>query len=62
MSRHHLKELGEQLDNGEAGLIVVGVTDVGSRVEQAMTKAQKVERKELKADSAEIEADAKAAS
>ena len=62
MSRHDLKELGEQLDDGEAGLIVVGVTDVGSRVEQAMTKAQKIERKELKADSAEIEADAKSAS
>src|SRR6187431_3651078 len=42
MSRHDLKEFGEQLDNGEAGLIVVGVTDVGSRIEQAMTKAQKV--------------------
>ena len=62
MSRHDLKELGEQLDNGEAGLIVVGVTDVGSRIEQAMTKAQKVEQKELKADNAEIEADAKSAS
>src|SRR6187200_2886972 len=59
MSRHDLKELGEQLDNGEAGLIVVGVTDVGSRIEQAMTKAQKVEQKELKADNAEIEADAR---
>jgi uncharacterized membrane protein len=62
MSRHDLKELGEQLDNGEAGLIVVGVTDVGSRIEQAMKKAQTIEQKELKADSAEIEADAKSAS
>jgi uncharacterized membrane protein len=62
MSRHDLKELGEQLDNGEAGLIVVGVTDVGSRIEQAMKKAEKVEKKELKADNAEIEADAKSAS
>jgi uncharacterized membrane protein len=62
MSRHDLKELGEQLDNGEAGLIVVGVTDVGSRIEQAMKKAEKVEQKELKADNAEIEADAKSAS
>ena len=60
MSRHDLKELGEQLDDGEAGLIVVGVTDVGSRIEQAMTKAQKIERKELQADPAEIERDATA--
>ncbi|HEY9376742.1 MAG TPA: hypothetical protein VIQ02_06570, partial [Jiangellaceae bacterium] len=33
MSRHDLKELGEHLDAGQAGLIVVGVEDVGARVE-----------------------------
>ncbi len=58
MSRHDLKELGEELDAGEAGLIVVGVSDMGSKIEKAMTKAQKVEAKELKADTAAIEADA----
>jgi uncharacterized membrane protein len=62
MSRHDLKELGEQLDNGQAGLLVVGVADVGSRIEAAMKKAEKVEKKEMKADNAAIEADAKAAS
>ena len=58
MSRKDLKELGEQLDAGQAGLIVVGVEDVGARIEQAMKKAEKLEKKELKADNAAIEADA----
>jgi Protein of unknown function (DUF1269) len=61
MSRHDLKELGEHLDAGQAGLIVVGVSDMGSKIERAMKKAKKVEAKELKADTAEIEADAKSA-
>jgi uncharacterized membrane protein len=58
MSRHDLKELGEELDAGEAGLVVVCVSDMGSKIEKAMAKAQKVEAKELKADTAAIEADA----
>jgi uncharacterized membrane protein len=61
MSRHDLKELGEQLDEGQAGLVVVGVSDMGAKIEHAMKKARKVEAKELKADTADIEADAAAA-
>jgi uncharacterized membrane protein len=61
MSRHDLKELGEQLDEGQAGLVVVGVADMESRVDEAMKKAEKVEKKQLKADNAAIEADAKEA-
>jgi len=61
MSRHDLKELGEHLDAGQAGLVVVGVSDMGAKIEQAMKKANKVETKKLKADTAEIEADAKSA-
>ena len=49
MSRNDLKELGEQLDAGQAGLIVVGVADMGA----------KIEAKQLKADEKAIEADAK---
>src|SRR5881392_2016636 len=59
MSRHDLKELGEHLDAGQAGLVVVGVSDMGAKIERAMKKAEKVESKQLKADTAEIEADAK---
>ncbi len=61
MSRHDIKELGEHLDAGQAGLVVVGVSDMGAKIERAMKKARKVEAKELKADTAEIEADAKSA-
>ena len=61
MSRHDLKELGEHLDAGQAGLVVVGVSDMGAKIERAMKKAKKVETKELKADTADLEADAKAA-
>ena len=59
MSRHDLKELGEHLDKGQAGLIVVGVSDVEAKIQSAMKNAEKVEKKELKADNAAIEADAK---
>ena len=58
MSRSDLKDLGEGLDDGEAGLIVVGVADTAARIEEAMKKAEKVQRKEMKVDTAELEADA----
>src|SRR3954454_11230201 len=62
MSRKDLKELGEQLDEGQAGLVVVAVSDMGAKVEHAMKHATKVEAKEMKADADLIEADAKDAS
>jgi uncharacterized membrane protein len=61
MSRHDLKELGEHLDTGTAGLVVVAVSDMGAKVEQAMKRAAKLQQKELKADTAEIERDATSA-
>jgi len=61
MSRSDLKELGEGLDEGEAGLVVVAVADMEAKVEKALKHAQKVEAKELKADEKAIEAEAKAA-
>src|SRR3954464_329460 len=61
MSRHDLKELGEHLDNGTAGLVVVAVSDMGAKVEQAMERAAKLEQKQLEADTAEIERDAASA-
>jgi uncharacterized membrane protein len=61
MSRHDLKELGEHLDAGQAGLIVVGVSDMGAKIERAMRRAEKVRAKHLKADTAAIERDAKTA-
>jgi len=61
MSRHDLKELGEHLDKGSAGLVVVAVSDMGAKVEAAMKRAEKLEKKELKADADAIEKDAGAA-
>ena len=59
MSRDDLKELGESLDAGEAGLVVVGVTDMEARIEESMRHADKLEKKQLKADVEAIERDAK---
>ena len=61
MSRKDLKELGEHLDAGQAGLVVVAVSDMGAEVERAMKQARKVEARQLEADTAAIEADAKSA-
>jgi uncharacterized membrane protein len=58
MSRSDLKELGEELDAGQAGLVVVGVSDMGAKIEAAMKRANKVEAKQLEADTAALEADA----
>jgi uncharacterized membrane protein len=61
MSRGDLKELGEHLDAGQAGLVVVGVSDMGAKIEQAMGNAEKVQTRQLKADTDQIERDARAA-
>jgi len=61
MSRKDLKELGEHLDSGQAGLVVVAVSDMEAKVERAMKQARKIEARQLKADTAAIEADAQSA-
>src|SRR3954470_8371549 len=58
MSRHDLKELGEHLDAGQAGLVVVAVADMGAKVEAAMERATQLQQKQLEADIAELERDA----
>src|SRR5690348_9290369 len=50
MSRRDLKELGEHLDAGQAGLVVVAVSDMGAKVEKAMRRAEKLETRQLKVD------------
>jgi hypothetical protein len=61
MSRGDLKELGEYLDEGQAGLVVVGVAEMEDDIKRSMEKADKVETREIKADATDIEKDAKAA-
>jgi uncharacterized membrane protein len=55
MSRSDLKDLGELLDAGQSGLVVVAATDVEARVDAALKRADKVTKKQLKADQKEIE-------
>ncbi len=62
LSRKDLKDLGEQLDAGTAGLVVVGVSDMEAKVKEAMKRAEKLEEKKLNADTAQLEVDAKEAS
>ncbi len=61
MKRHDLKELGEQLDEGQAGLVVVAASNIESKVRHAMARADKVAEKQLKADLKELEKEAKEA-
>jgi hypothetical protein len=41
--------------------VVVAVSDMGAKVQRAMKRAEKLEEKQLKADTEELERDAKAA-
>lgn len=62
MSRSDLKDLGDMLDTGQAGLVVIAATDMGQRVADALSDAQKVVNKEIKADQKELDKEVKEAS
>lgn len=62
MSRSDLKDLGDMLDAGQAGLVVIAATDMGQRVADAMSDAQKVVNREIKADQKELDKEVKEAS
>jgi uncharacterized membrane protein len=55
MSRSDLKDLGELLDEGHSGLVVIAATDLESRIESAINRAAKVTKKPLKADQKQLE-------
>jgi hypothetical protein len=55
MNRGDLKELGEALDKGEYGLIVIAVTDVSARVNEAISSAKHIVKKDLKANKKELD-------
>ena len=55
MSRSDLKELGEELDVGEAALIVAAASDMGAKVESALKKAEKIMKKEARIESRELQ-------
>jgi uncharacterized membrane protein len=47
MSRSEARELGDFIDPGQAGLVVVGESKVEQAIERAVTKAEKQTAKEL---------------
>lgn len=55
LSRADLKSLGELLDEGESGLVVVAAMDIQAEVEKEIRRAEKVARAELKADEKALE-------
>lgn len=61
LRRADLKDLGELLDDGHSGLLVVAASDLGDRVERAIRHASGLTRKQLTADEALVEKDIDAA-
>jgi uncharacterized membrane protein len=61
LKRADLKDLGELLDEGHSGLVVVAASDLGDRVEHVMRRAGKLTRKQLKADEQAVAKDIEAA-
>ena len=55
MSRADMKELGELLDDGQAGLVVVGKSRVGEQLDKDLSNAEKSVEREIDADSDELE-------
>lgn len=50
MKRSDLKDLGDLLDNGKSGLVVVAATDLEAKVNAAITHAKKRAMAQLRAD------------
>jgi uncharacterized membrane protein len=61
LKRADLKDLGELLDEGHSGLVVVAASDLGDRVEHVMRRAGKLTRKPLRADETAVAHDIEAA-
>jgi len=57
MKRADLKNLGELLDDGTSGLVLVTATDIEARVEAAITRAKKRAKAQLQADTDALKKD-----
>ncbi len=55
MSRARAKELGDFIDPGEAGLIVVGESKVEEAIQKAVTRAEKETAEDLSVDPKDID-------
>ncbi len=61
LSRADLKDLGELLDEGRSGLVIVAASDLGGRVEPVVRRASKLAKKPLAADQQAVGQDIEAA-
>jgi uncharacterized membrane protein len=61
ISRGDLKELGDELEAGNAAVIVLGESKVEEQLEKALKRADKVIEKEIDADADELEREIDAA-
>jgi uncharacterized membrane protein len=55
MSRSEAKELGDFIDPGQAGLVIVGESQVEDAIKKAVTRAEKQTAKELGVDPKDID-------
>jgi hypothetical protein len=55
MSRSEAKELGDFIEPGQAGLIVVGESKVEEAIKNAVTRAEKQTAKDLDVDPKDID-------
>jgi uncharacterized membrane protein len=61
ISRDDLKELGEELGDATAAVIVIGESKIQEELEKAMTRAAKLTEKQIDADADELEREIEAA-
>lgn len=61
LKRADLKDLGELLDEGHSGLVVVAASDLGDLVEHVMKRANRLTKKQLTADAQAVAKDIEAA-
>lgn len=54
VSRGDAKDLGDQLDTGQAALVVIGRSRVAEQLDKALTRAEKSEEREIDADGKEL--------
>ncbi|MDP9145250.1 MAG: hypothetical protein M3N43_11235, partial [Actinomycetota bacterium] len=55
MSRSQVKELGDFIDPGQAGLVVVGESKVKEAIQKAVTRAEKETAEDLGVDPKDLD-------
>jgi uncharacterized membrane protein len=62
MSRSDLKDIGEVLEEGQAGIIVIGESKIDELLEKAAKRATRIVEKEIDAEADELKREVEAAS